>query len=173
MRYKTKDIGDEGLDICVAVTEAWLKAECPELDLCPSGEGITFSGRLEQAGDEYLLRGALRGGLLTQCERCLEPATLELDVPVTLTFVEREELSGDEEDEDGEEDVIPFEDGVIDVGSEIRDELLLALPMGPLCREDCAGICPTCGANRNLTPCGCAKGPAGGGKLGALAKVKL
>jgi uncharacterized protein len=173
MRYKTKDIGDEGLDICVAVTEAWLKAECPELDMRPSGEGIAFTGRLEQAGDEYLLRGALRGGLLTQCARCLEPATLELDVPVTLTFVEREELSGEEEDEDGEEDVITFEDGVIDVGSEIRDELLLALPMGPLCREDCAGICPTCGANRNLTPCGCAKGPAGGGKLGALAKVKL
>ena len=173
MRYKTKDIGDEGLDICVAVTEAWLKAECPELDMRPSGEGITFRGRLEQAGDEYLLRGALRGGLLTQCVRCLEPAILEMDVPVTLTFVEREELSGEEEDEDDEEDVIPFEDGVIDVGSEIRDELLLALPMGPLCREDCAGICPTCGANRNLTPCGCAKGPAGGGKLGALAKVKL
>ena len=173
MRYKTKDIGDEGLDICVAVTEAWLKAECPDLDLRPSEEGITFTGRLEQAGDEYLLRGALRGGLLTQCVRCLEPATLALDVPVTLTFVESEAPTGKEEDEDGEEDVITFEDGTIDVRPEIRDELLLALPMGPLCREDCAGICPTCGGNRNLTPCDCAERPAGGGKFAARAKVKL
>jgi len=94
------------------------------------------SGRPPRAGgDEYLLRGALRGGLLTQCVRCLEPATLALDVPVMLTFVEGDESTGEEDDEDGAEDVITFQDGVIDVGPEIRDELLLALPMGPLCRE--------------------------------------
>ncbi|HJX62360.1 MAG TPA: DUF177 domain-containing protein [Polyangia bacterium] len=173
MRYKTKDIGDEGLDICVAVTEAWLRAECPDVDVRPSGEGIVFSGRLEPAGDEYLLRGAIRGGLVTQCVRCLESATLALDVPVTLTFVESEEPTGKEEDEDDEEDVITFQDGTIDVGSEIRDELLLALPMGPLCREDCAGICPTCGVNRNLTPCDCAERPKGGGKFAARAKVRV
>jgi uncharacterized protein len=173
MRYKIKDIGDEGLDIHVAVTEAWLKAECPDVDARPAEGGIVLDGRIEQAGDEYLLRGALRGGLLTQCVRCLEPATLALDVPVMLTFVEGEEPKGEEEDEDDAEDVITFQDGVIDVGAEIRDELLLALPMGPLCREDCAGICPTCGANRNLTPCDCAQHPAGGGKFAALAKVKL
>jgi uncharacterized protein len=173
MRYKTKDIGDEGVDIRVAVTGAWLKAECPELDMRPSDGGITLSGRLEPAGDEYLLRGALRGGLVTQCARCLEPATLALDVPVMLTFAEHEEPGIEGEDDGTEDDVIYFSDGVIDVGPEIRDELLLALPMGPLCREDCAGICPTCGANRNLTPCDCAKRPAGGGKFAVLAKVKL
>ena len=42
MRYKTKDIGEEGVDIRVAVTEAWLKAECPELDMRPSDGGITL-----------------------------------------------------------------------------------------------------------------------------------
>jgi uncharacterized protein len=173
MRYKTKDIGDEGVDIRVAMTEAWLKAESPDVDMRPSEEGITFSGRLEPAGDEYLLRGVLRGGLVTQCVRCLEPATLAIDVPVTLTFVESEQLSGEEEDEDDEEDVITFQDGVIDLGPELRDELLLALPMGPLCREDCAGICPTCGVNRNLTPCDCAARPAGGGKFAARPKVKV
>jgi uncharacterized protein len=173
MRYKIKDIGDDGVDVRVAVTEAWLRAECPEVDMRPSEGGITFSGRLERAGDEYLLRGALRGGLVAQCARCLEPATLTLDVPVTLTFAEWREPSGKEEDEDDAEDVITFQDGVIDVGPEIRDELLLALPMGPLCREDCAGICPTCGTNRNLTPCDCAQRPAGGVKFAALAKVKL
>jgi uncharacterized protein len=173
MRYKTKDIGDEGVDIRVAMTEAWLKAESPDVDMRPSEEGITFSGRLEPAGDEYLLRGVLRGGLVTQCVRCLEPATLAIDVPVTLTYVESEQLSGEEEDEDDEEDVITFQDGVIDLGPELRDELLLALPMGPLCREDCAGICPTCGVNRNLTPCDCAARPAGGGKFAARPKVRV
>jgi uncharacterized protein len=172
MRYKIKNIGDEGLDIHVAVTEAWLKAECPDVDARPAQGGIVLDGRLEQAGDEYLLRGALRGGLLTQCGRCLEPATLAIDLPVTLTFVEREAPAA-EDDDDGEAEVVYVQDGVIDVGQEIRDELLLALPMGPLCREDCAGICPTCGANRNLTACDCAQRPAGDGKFAARAKVKL
>jgi len=50
MRYKTKDIGDEGLDIHVAVTEAWLKAECPDVDARPAEGGIVLDGHLEQAG---------------------------------------------------------------------------------------------------------------------------
>jgi len=67
----------------VAVTEAWLKAECPDVDARRQRGGIVLDGHLERAGDEYLLRGVLRGGMLTQCVRCLEPATLALDVPVT------------------------------------------------------------------------------------------
>jgi len=173
MRYKIKDIGDEGLGIRVAVTDAWFKAECPELDMRPAQGGITLVGRLELAGDDYLLRGDLRGGLMAQCSRCLEPATFALDVPVTLTFTERDAPGAEEDDDEEEEEVVHVLDGVIDLGSEIRDELLLSLPMSLLCREDCAGICPTCGVNRNLTPCDCAKGPAVGAKLGALAKVKL
>jgi uncharacterized protein len=155
------------------VTEAWLKAECPDVEMRPSDGGIALTGRLERVGDAYLLRGALRGGVVTTCSRCLEPATLTLDVPVTVTYAEAGESAGQGDDEEEEQDVIFFKDDVVDLGSEIRDELLLALPMGPLCREDCAGICSTCGANRNLTPCDCAGRSAGGGKFGALAKVKL
>ncbi len=172
MRYKIKDIGDDGVEVRVDVTEAWLKAECPEIELRPSPEGVHLTGRIERTGEEYLLRGDLKGSVVTTCARCLEPATLPLDVPVIVTYAETEAPAGKEEDAE-DEDILPIEDGVIDVGSEIRDELLLALPMRPLCREDCAGICPTCGVNRNLTPCDCAGRGGGGGKFSALAKVKL
>jgi uncharacterized protein len=171
MRYKTKDIGEDGIDVRVAVTEAWLKAECPDLDMRPSEEGIRLTGRLVPTGDEYLLRGSLRGKLIAQCARCLEPAKLVVDLPLTLTFSEADDPS-DHQEEESDEDIIYFQGGIIDLGVEIRDELLLSLPMGPLCREDCAGICPTCGANRNLTPCDCAK-RSGGGKFAVLAKVKV
>jgi uncharacterized protein len=172
MRYKIKDIGDEGVAVRVVVTEAWLKAECPEIEMRPSPEGVHLTGRIDPTGDEYLLRGNLKGSVVMTCARCLEPATLPLDVPVIVTFAEIEDSDGEEEDAEAE-DILPIEDGVIDVGSEMRDELLMALPMRPLCREDCAGICPTCGVNRNLTPCDCAARGVGGGKLSALAKVKL
>jgi uncharacterized metal-binding protein YceD (DUF177 family) len=172
MRYKLKDIGDEGVEVRVAVTEAWLKAECPDIELRPSPEGVHLTGRIDRTGEEYLLRGALKGSVVTTCARCLEPANLALDVPVTVTYAESANPTGDDEDAD-DQDILPIVDNVIDVGSEIRDELLMALPMRPLCREDCAGICPSCGVNRNLTPCDCAVRGGGGGKLSALARVKL
>jgi uncharacterized protein len=55
----------------------------------------------------------------------------------------------------------------------IRDEILLAVPMTAICRPDCAGICPVCGRNRNLTPCDCEKQALATSKLAVLAKIKL
>ncbi len=173
MRYKTKDIGAEGVDVHVGITEAWLKAECPDLELKPSPEGIVLSGRIERTGEDFLLRASLRGAFDTTCSRCLEPARLPIDLPLTLSYVEVDEASAEDDDDEDEEGVVHFQGGVIDLAPQIRDELLLALPIGPLCREDCAGICPTCGGNRNLTPCDCDKRPNGTSKFGALAKIKI
>jgi uncharacterized protein len=68
---------------------------------------------------------------------------------------------------------LTFSGGVIDLTAELRDELLLALPPSPLCREECAGLCPVCGGNRNATPCECAERERiRSGKFAALAKLK-
>jgi uncharacterized protein len=173
MRYKIKDIGDEGVDVHVGITDAWLRAECPDLEVKPAPEGITLTGRIERTGEDFLLRATLRGGFETTCSRCLEPARLSVDLPLTLSYVETDEVAPSSEEQDDEAGVVQFQGGVIDLSPQIRDELLLALPIGPLCREDCAGICPTCGVNRNLTPCDCDKRPNGTSKFGALAKFKI
>jgi uncharacterized protein len=172
MRYKTKDIGEGGIDLRVAVSEAWLAAECPDASLGLTKAGMCFEGRLEPAGEGYLLRGTLRGALLVPCARCLELALVEVESPMAVTFVERD---GDEDldGEDSEEDVVAFERGTIDLGRPIRDEILLAVPMSSVCRPDCAGICPVCGRNRNLTPCDCDKQALETSKFGVLAKMKL
>jgi len=170
MRYKIKDIGEGGVDLCVAVTEAWLVSECPDASLGLSEAGVRLEGRLEPAGDGYLLRGTLRGELTVPCARCLEPAPVTIESPMTVSFVERDEP---EEDADAEGEVVSFQHGAIDLGLPIRDEILLAVPMTAICRPDCAGICPVCGRNRNLTPCDCEKQALATSKLGALAKIKL
>jgi uncharacterized protein len=172
MRYKTKDIGEGGIDVQVAVTEAWLAAECSDASLGLTRAGLCLTGRLEPAGEGYLLRGTLRGELLVPCARCLEPALATVDAPVAASFVERSS-SERETPAESEDDVIAIEHGTIDLGRPIRDEILLAIPMGPVCRPDCAGICPTCGRNRNLTPCDCEIRTPASSKLGALAKMKL
>lgn len=187
MRYKTKDIGDEGLEVRVPVTGSWLSTELPDLELSPGPDGLTLSGRLERTGDDsFLLRGDLRGAVQTGCARCLEPALVPLEVPVTVSYVEVDEAPGggkkggktppveDEDDADDEGDVLTFSGGVIDIGNEIRDEILLALPISAVCREDCAGICPVCGGNRNAIPCDCEERQRQvNSKLSALKDIKV
>lgn len=158
MRYKVKEIGEGGLDIRIPVAAAWLEAECADADIRPGDAGVELTGRLERSGEDFLLRGALRGEVITQCARCLEPARVPLNVDIAVSYVESEDddkndpFAGGEEDEP---DVLTFQGGVIDLGPELRDEILMAIPMGPLCSDECAGICSVCGGNRNSTPCDC------------------
>jgi len=172
MRYKIKDIGEGGIDLSVAVSEAWLTAECPDASLGLSEAGVRLEGRLEPAGEGYLLRGTLRGELTVPCARCLEPAPVPIESEMTVSFVEGD-AAVDEEEEDAEDDTVSFQNGVVDLRLPIRDEILLAVPMTAVCRPDCAGICPVCGRNRNLTPCDCEKQALATSKLAVLAKIKL
>ena len=172
MRYKIKDIGEGGIELRVVVSEAWLKAACPDISLGLSKAGLCLEGRLEEAGEGYLLRATLRGELLVSCARCLEPAPVAVDSLMAVSFVAAGR-PGDVEPDESQDEVVVFEHGTVDVGLPIRDEILLAIPMSPVCRPECAGICPICGRNRNLTPCDCEKQAAETSKLSALAKFKL
>jgi uncharacterized protein len=175
MRYRIKDIGDAGLDVRVPITAAWLGTECPGLDVEPAPDaGVAFAGRIDRSGDSYLLRGDLRGALVTPCGRCLEPAAVALDLPIVVSYIEGDEDAEDEETDDEDGDVRSFSGGEIDLGPELRDEIFLAMPIGPLCRADCLGICAVCGGNRNATPCDCEERQRiANSKLGALKDLKI
>lgn len=171
MRFKINEIGPEGLPLHVPVTAEWVAAACPDVELRPGPAGLAMDGRIEKTGDDYLLRAHLRGEVESVCARCLEPARVAIDVPVAVTFVSSD--SDDTEEEDEDPDVILFKGGEIDVGDEIRDELLLAVPINPLCQESCKGLCDVCGQNRNLSACTCKSQPAATAPFAALAKLKL
>ncbi len=87
------------------------------------------------------------------CDRCLEPVPERME----LSF-ERELLSEDlrERAKDGEAEECGYLDGnVLDVKALVEEEILLSMPAKILCRNDCKGLCPKCGANLNETECGC------------------
>jgi len=170
MRFKINEIGAEGLPLNVAVKADWVAAACPDIDARPGPKGLALVGRLEKMGDDYLLRANLRGELQSTCARCLEPAQIQVDVPLAVTFVSTE---ADKTDDDEDPDVIGFMGSEIDVGDEVRDEILLALPINPVCKESCRGLCPVCGGNLNLAACGCKRDTAPVGAFAALGKVKL
>jgi uncharacterized protein len=177
MRYKVKEIGEDGLQIQLMVRDAWLASEAPDAKVQLAPDGLCLEARLEMAGDSYLLQGALRGALVTPCARCLEDALVKVDIPMTFTFVEH--FAGDgkaktkvADEELAEDERVIFEHGVIDLGPTVRDELLLALPMKPICSESCLGICATCGTNRNMTQCTCSAAQRDDSPFAKLAKMK-
>jgi uncharacterized protein len=177
MRFKINEIGDAGMALNLPVTAPWLAAECPDLEVRPGPGGIALAGQLLRTGDDLFLRGDLRGVLEMPCARCLETARLPLAIPLSVTFFDREQA---EEDDDGaapggdDVDVAYYEGDEVDLGPEVRDQILLALPVSPLCSESCLGLCPVCGGNRNQAPCDCeARRQRMASPMAALAKLKV
>jgi uncharacterized protein len=95
-----------------------------------------------------------------QCSRCAEPFTFPVDVPFDLYYLPHADNTGEGEVEIEEDDLETafYKDDVIDLGQLMKEQFYLALPMKPLCAEDCRGLCPQCGANLNQLTCNCVSG---------------
>jgi uncharacterized protein len=102
--------------------------------------------------------GSLTGWIGVTCSRCLGTARLTIDEPFRVTFLPHAE--GEDEDEEVELnqddlDVASYHGDEIDLEPPLREQILLAVPIAPLCDEQCKGLCPLCGADRNQGECGC------------------
>jgi uncharacterized protein len=111
-------------------------------------------------GRNVRLTGRVTTTIECDCGRCLEPFLVPVNAPVDLLFLPATPQVGGEEREVEEDDlgVAFYTDEVIDLGDVMREQFFLAAPMKPLCREDCKGLCPACGANRNRETCACQTG---------------
>jgi uncharacterized protein len=107
---------------------------------------------LDAVVEGILVRGTLGFTVHLPCARCLVEQRVHIEPEVAELFVDPTKREEDEEDDPGYE----LEDDLtaIDLSTLARDALVLDLPLRVLCREDCQGLCPTCGAVRNTTDCG-------------------
>jgi uncharacterized protein len=107
--------------------------------------------------DRYRLVGTVRATLQLGCSRCLEPYTVPAACAFDLRYLPQAANTGGEEQEVGEDDLSTafYRDAAIDLADLVREQLYLALPMKPLCRPECRGLCPQCGTNLNRETCGC------------------
>jgi uncharacterized protein len=112
--------------------------------------------------DRFRLVGSTQTNLELVCSRCLEPFGLPVDREFDLRYLPAGTAAeGSDEGEDGtevEDDDLSmtfYRDEHIDLGDMLREQFYLALPMKPLCRADCRGLCPHCGTNLNVESCAC------------------
>jgi DUF177 domain-containing protein len=138
--------------------EVLLREQVPPDHPMWNGTGVELVEPLDvdlaarSVGDGVLVRGTLRTKVRQACRRCLAPVEQEVDEHVDLLFAE----PTDEDDaDDGEVYFLPARGDDLDLTDAVREQVLLQAPQFTLCREDCAGLCPTCGKDLNEGPCEC------------------
>jgi uncharacterized protein len=170
-----REISDDPIHRTFTVPPAlvgdWLKG-LPMRDAlgAPEDDPDAGSGKAEldiyAEGAHVFTTGTFKGDLTVACSRCVEPVKLVIDERLMVTFLPKSEMPLDEDAPEAEEgaevpaedlDVFPYEGEFIDLEPLFREQFVLSVPYAPLCREDCKGLCPQCGIDRNSGTCSCEK----------------
>ena len=155
MYLETKEIGPEGLVIDRRIT----------LTLSPAREGedpvgiseVHLSGEVMRSSGGISFMGDLATVATRSCSRCLEAYELPLDLHFDLLYTTVPETfdKGNNRMDEDSITVTHYDGARIDLGQLVAEQIYLGLSLKPLCRIDCRGLCPRCGANLNLGVCGC------------------
>lgn len=180
-------IREGGLSLDETLSESFLThalAEVKDTGFRPDGPALLHV-KLQKTGSGVLLRGSTEVTVHTPCRRCLADVHLRVPVSFTLNLVSQAALAGGDEDRGDDEqaersgsfdleraDEELFDGKTIDLDPLVREQVLLALPMHAVCREDCKGLCGSCGQNLNEGQCGCATTQVDP-RLAALKNIKL
>lgn len=156
LSFPTQKVGAGAVEVSATLDPAdkvWLEG-----DDRPQAPGIGVKGRLSAAGPgRYYFNGALVGEVARECGRCLCEFNESLAAEVNVLFAD------DAHEKDDDPDVFPLAQGrsgaEIDLRPAVREGWLLEVPVIAVCRPDCKGLCPSCGANLNQGTCMCARKP--------------
>jgi uncharacterized protein len=146
------DLDAGGREVHLALGRGWLAHALDGTGFAPGDAGGQLDVRLSKSGTDVVIHGELRGELFVPCARCLEPARVVVHEHIAALAVPASAIPGvgagavrgasDEDPELGsdDDDVIPYDGETIVLDDLVRDELVLAVPMIPLCSESCPGI---------------------------------
>jgi uncharacterized protein len=146
------------------------------IDLTPdlSREPLAIYCELSKSGDLISAKGWVKGKMLLSCGRCLKEFEAPYKSFFEVHYRPQPEASQEEKDNilEGEVEIVYFEGDVLDIGDQIRQTVLLSVPMRALCRDDCRGLCAGCGRDLNLDSCQCSEPPTDS-RWDALKSFKL
>ncbi|MDL1970118.1 MAG: DUF177 domain-containing protein [Candidatus Desulfofervidaceae bacterium] len=158
MIIKVEDIPQEGLNIDFHKQEKWWKLEKEKdflgVDLATP---LTANIKLTPMQEKVHVTGEIHGKLKLFCARCLEQFDYPLEIKINFMLVPKWQAPRSEIFRLKKDDMeIEFFDGVeVDIDQVVSEQIFLNIPIKPLCRPDCAGLCPYCGINLNKGKCQC------------------
>ncbi|WCK53018.1 DUF177 domain-containing protein [Aneurinibacillus sp. Ricciae_BoGa-3] len=126
-----------------------LKGKHPQI---VAAQPARFAGEAYATSGLYMVEGEVEGTLTMECARCLTHFPYAYRVPVKETFVDEKEA---EIELDEELEIQAFDGDDMELNPYLEADILLSLPHTLVCRDDCKGICPECGVNKNEQNCGC------------------
>jgi uncharacterized protein len=135
-----------------------LKADASDLEVALDEGRIFGQVQLDvdvtRTGDDILLKGRAKVGAVLECGRCLDEYEMLLEAPIEIWCIVGGKEEGAEQDRDN---VLLLAGGAryADLTDYVRSELLVLVPLKPLCRGGCKGLCPICGVNLNSDRCSC------------------
>jgi len=156
MKLHLDDIPPEGLEVSFGLEGLGAAELGPQVARVV--QVLRAELRLERRGRRVTARGGYRGAVKLVCSRCLAELDYQAAGEMDLVFLpqEMEPPSTEEVQLSREQMAVVFYQGdELDLGLALRDEFCLGIPMAPLCRQDCRGLCPRCGKSLNHGDCGC------------------
>ena len=120
-------------------------------------EPAAVTGKIRLSGNEVFVNGHIETRAQVECDRCLQQVELPVNADFALEYITGSDYESSEAAEltEAEMSVSVFDGEAIDVDEIVKEQILLAVPTRMLCREDCKGICPECGTDRNTGECNC------------------
>jgi uncharacterized protein len=166
MRLIVSEIPDEGLeqrlDISVLIHESG------------NPDNVHVYLKSTKISKKVLIKGTVDGSVLLNCSRCLNDYSYPLNISFNEEYDPAGEMDGNEDEELSSEDLdlSYYRDDEIDVVELVKEQVLLSVPMKPLCKEECHGMCSRCGTDLNKGSCECRKEEVDP-RLAPLQKLKL
>lgn len=198
MLVKIEEIQEPGLKRTESIKPEVLQAALDE-DGFTLVSATPLAASFKKVSGRVFVKGHFGASVTAPCKRCTAPVPVPLDIDFSLRMVP--ELPRREEDDEGEKapkgrkrqqrkdddgqaevaasfeldeiDAEPFDGKTIDLDPIVREQVLLALPVTVVCREDCKGLCPTCGQDLNEQDCGHGKVKDVDARLARLKDIKL
>lgn len=163
LRIPIKDLEavKHGIDLDVELPRDFFQHELHDVEVKADQSAAHLTAHVQHfTGGNVVLRGRLTATLATECVRCLAPTQVPVDTRLQMTFVPTgtELPAGSRIIDPNDPDDIDYghhDRTALDLVPVVREQLILGLPMTILCREDCRGLCPVCGGDRNQQPCQC------------------
>ncbi len=154
LQVQIKGLPPEGIRVAGEVTDTLLDLPPPEDRVSVAGP-FRIDLQVTVVIGAVVVAGTAAGVLRCRCDRCLTYFTCELpEIPVSHTYLN-------------------YEEDVLDLTEDVREDILLAFPARNLCSGECQGLCPECGQNLNVRDCGCHRGGGSPSAWGALDSLDL